>query len=82
MFVFLQIEIEPSIGMEKKTYTAPQLTSVAFHNEQGYVVSDAQSGITNRLEMLFHEQDNKKEEVETLSKHNDWRSGEDNSFWQ
>ena len=82
MFVPLQPETEPSTGMEKENYTAPQLTSIAFRNEQGYSVSDPQSGLTNRLEMLFFEQDDQKKEVESFSEHNDWKSGVDNSFWQ
>lgn len=68
--------------MDKKQYIAPQLSSVTFRNERGYTGSDVASGLTNKIEMLFLEQNGHKQEVETFSKHNDWRSGDDNSFWQ
>lgn len=61
--------------MEKKTYFAPEITSVCFHNERGYNLS-----LTSNIEMLYLDDGNSREEVESFSTHDRW--GKDNGgFW-
>lgn len=69
--------------MNKKTYQCPQLTVVAFRNEHGYA-SSGPVGVpmADRLELLFSQGVNDRNETEAFSTHGSWNESNGNNFWQ